>query len=187
MKSSNIFTAVVFSLLQIGCASVPFPYFDSSLNDHNRAPASVTATAEYLESNTASEIEQKIKLDTFFLKAELDSLDGKSESAIENFKSAIVLDPDSELLSYRIAVEYYRKGQLRDALYWGEKSLEKNSNKRETVLFVAGLLSAQKKFDRAETLYKNLIQKSPTDTEAHLYHLIASSKSNNSHVFSSVH
>jgi tetratricopeptide (TPR) repeat protein len=169
MKSSNLVTVVVFLLLQFGCVSAPFPYFDSALNDHNRAPASLAAPAEYINLNSSDETEQKIKLDTFFLKAEMDSLEGKSESAIENFKSAISLDPDSEILAYRLAVEYYRKGQLRDAIYWGEKSLEKKSDKRETVLFVAGLLSAQKNFERAEQLYKKLIQKSSSDSEAHLY------------------
>lgn len=169
MKSSNLVIVVVFLLLQFGCTSVPFPYFDSSLNDHNRAPSSIGTPVECSNSNAADETEQKIKLDNYFLKGEMDSLEGRSESAIENFKSAIVLDPSSEVLSYRLAVEYYRKGQLRDALYWGEKSLDQKSDKRETILFVAGLLSAQKNFDRAENLYKDLIQKTPADSEAHLY------------------
>ncbi len=169
MKSSNLFTVVVFLLLQFGCASAPFPYFDSSLNDHNRAPASISAPSDFSNLNATDETDQKIKLDTYFLNGEMDSLDGRSESAIENFKSAITLDPDSDVLSYRLAVEYYRKGQSRDALYWGEKSLQKKPDKRETVLFVAGLLSAQKNFDRAEGLYKKLIQKSVADSEAHLY------------------
>lgn len=169
MQSSNLVTLVVFLLLQFGCASEPFPYFDSSLNDHNRAPASVAIPAEYSSSNLSEQTEQKVKLDTYFLKGEMDSLEGRSESAIENFKSAISIDTNSEVLSYRLAVEYYRKGQLKDALYWGEKSLAKKSDKRETILFVAGLLSAQKNFDRAETLYKKLIQTSAADSEARLY------------------
>lgn len=169
MKSSKLFIIVVFLLLQFGCAMTPFPYFDSSMNDHNRAPASISAPVEYSSSHMSDEEDRKVKLDTYFLKGEMDSLEGKPESAIENFKSALHLDPESEVLSYRLAVEYYRKGQIRDALYWGEKSLEKKSERRETILFVAGLFSAQKNFDRAEFLYKKLIQKSATDSEAHLY------------------
>lgn len=168
MKSSKLFIAVVFLLLQVGCALTPFPYFDSSMNDHNRAPASISAPDEYSTSKISEETDHKVKLDSYFLKGEMDSLEGKPDSAIENFKSALHLDPESEILTYRLALEYYRKGQLRDALYWGEKSLEK-SGKRETVLFVAGLYSAQKKFDQAESLYKKLIQKLATDSEAHLY------------------
>ncbi len=169
MKSSNLFIIVVFLLLQFGCAMTPFPYFDSSMNDHNRAPASISAPVEFSSSHMSDEEDRKVKLDTYFLKGEMDSLEGKPESAIENFKSALHLDPESDVLAYRLAVEYYRKGQIRDALYWGEKSLEKKSEKRETILFVAGLFSAQKNFDRAELLYKKLIQKSSTDSEAHLY------------------
>lgn len=169
MKSSKLFIIVVFLLLQMSCAIIPFPYFDSALNDHNRAPASISAPEEYSNSSIAEDTDHKVKLDTYFLKGEMDSLEGKSESAIENFKSALHLDPESETLTYRLAVEYYRKGQVRDALYWGEKSLEKQPDKRETVLFVAGLLSGQKNFDRAESLYKKLIQKSASDSEAHLY------------------
>jgi tetratricopeptide (TPR) repeat protein len=169
MKSSNLVLSVAFILLQFGCASVPFPYFDSSLNDHNRAPASVAIPSDDSGSKLSIDTEQKIKLDAYFLKGELDSLDGHTDNAIENFKSALSLDPDSEVLNYRLAVEYYRKGQQRDALYWGEKALEKNTHKRENILFVAGLLSAQKSFDRAELLYKNLIKTSPSDSEAHLY------------------
>lgn len=169
MKSSKLFIVVVFLLLQFGCAMTPFPYFDSSMNDHNRAPASISAPVEYSSSHMSDEEDRKVKLDTYFLKGEMDSLEGKPESAIENFKSALHLDPESDVLSYRLAVEYYRKGQIRDALYWGEKSLEKKADRRETILFVAGLFSAQKNFDRAEFLYKKLIQKSSTDSEAHLY------------------
>lgn len=169
MKSSKLFIIVVFLLLQFGCAMTPFPYFDSSMNDHNRAPASISAPIEYSLSHMSDEEDRKVKIDTYYLKGEMDSLEGKPESAIENFKSALHLDPESDALSYRLAVEYYRKGQIRDALYWGEKSLEKKPERRETILFVAGLLSAQKNFDRAELLYKKLIQKSSTDSEAHLY------------------
>ncbi len=110
MKSSKLFIIVVFLLLQTSCAITPFPYFDSAVNDHNRAPASLSAPEEYSNSNSAEDTYHKVKLDIYFLKGEMDSLEGRSESAIENFKSALHLDPESEVLTYRLAVEYYRKG-----------------------------------------------------------------------------
>lgn len=178
MKSSKIQSqkglSVVVLLLQLGfqlgCATQPFPYFDSAMNDKNRAPASIGTPEEYeVSKNSKAPFDQKVQVDSLYLQAELQSLEGKSEEAIETLKTTISLDPESAMLTYRLAVEYYRRGQLTDAVYWAEKSFAKEPEKRETALFVAGLLSSKKDFERAEGIYKKLLKKDAKDIEANFY------------------
>ena len=178
MKSSMIQSqkglSVVVLLLQLGfqlgCATQPFPYFDSAMNDKNRAPASIGTPEKYeVSKNGKAPFDQKVQVDSLYLQAELQSLEGKSEDAIETLKTTISLDPDSAVLPYRLAVEYYRRGQQTDALYWAEKSYAKEPEKRETALFIAGLLSSKKDFERAEGIYKKLLKKDINDVEANFY------------------
>lgn len=140
------------------------------MNDHNRAPASIGVPAdENTETDQKKVIDQQARADFLFLQADLESLDGRSQSSIESLKSAITIDPDSSVLMQRLAVEYYRRGQLQDSLYWAQKALDKSPDKRDLILFVAGLLTSKKQFDKAETLYKKLIKVDKEDAEGHLY------------------
>lgn len=170
MQNAIKFLSVIFlTYFFSSCSTQPYPYFDSAMNDHNRAPSSLAVPQEFRQLSDNQILNDRINADYLFLKADLKSLNGHSEDSIEDLKTAYVIDPDSATIAYKLAVEYYKKGQLQDALYWGEKSLEKNESKRETILFVAGLLSAKRNFDRAQTLYRKLIKINPEDAEAHLY------------------
>lgn len=159
----------LISLLFItACVSTPYPYFDSSLNDHNRAPASlgVPQTASEADEN---KVEKQAQADYLFLKADLESADGEQASSIENLKSAIQIDPNSVVLLQKLSVEYYKKGQVTDAIYWIQKALEKDPKRKDNLLLYGSMLMAKKEFDKAEVAYNKIIKQYPKDAEAFLY------------------
>lgn len=167
MKALKI-SGVVGLFFITACASSPYPYFDSSLNDHNRAPASlgVPQSASEADQNT---VEQQAQADYLFLKADLESADGEQASSIENLKSAIQIDPDSVVLMQKLSVEYYKKGQVTDAIYWIQKALDKDSKRKDNLLLFGSMLMAKKEFDKAEVAYNKITKQYPKDAEAYLY------------------
>ncbi|MES2802608.1 MAG: tetratricopeptide repeat protein [Bdellovibrionota bacterium] len=159
----------VLSLFFItACVSTPYPYFDSSLNDHNRAPASLGVPQSASEIDESS-VEKQAQADFLFLKADLESSDGEQASSIENLKSAIQIDPDSVVLMQKLSVEYYKKGQVSDAIYWIQKALEKDPKRRDNLLLFGSMLMAKKEFDKAEVAYSKIVKGHPNDAEAYLY------------------
>lgn len=150
------------------CVSTPYPYFDSSFNDHNRAPASLGVPQTASEADELT-VEKQAEADFLFLKADLESTDGEQTSAIENLKSAIHIDPQSVILMQRLSIEYYKKGQVTDAIYWIQKALEKDPKKKDNLLLYGSMLMAKKDFDKAEVAYNKLVRLYPNDAEAYLY------------------
>lgn len=159
----------VLSLFFISaCVSTPYPYYDSSMNDHNRAPASLGVPQSASEINESS-VEKQAQADFLFLKADLESADGEQASSIENLKSAIQIDPDAVVLMQKLSVEYYKKGQVSDAIYWISKALDKDPKRKDNLLLYGSMLMAKKEFDKAEVAYSKIIKSHPNDAEAYLY------------------
>ena len=167
MKALKI-SGVVSLFFITACASSPYPYFDSSLNDHNRAPASLGVPQTASEADQSA-VEQQAQADYLFLKADLESADGEQASSIENLKSAIQIDPQSVVLMQKLSVEYYKKGQVTDAIYWIQKALEKDPKRKDNLLLFGSMLMAKKEFDKAEVAYSKIVKQYPKDAEAYLY------------------
>lgn len=167
MKALKI-SGVVSLFFITACASSPYPYFDSSLNDHNRAPASLGVPQTASETDQ-SVVDQQAQADYLFLKADLESADGEQASSIENLKSAIQIDPQSVVLMQKLSVEYYKKGQVTDAIYWIQKALEKDPKRKDNLLLFGSMLMAKKEFDKAEVAYSKIVKQYPKDAEAYLY------------------
>lgn len=167
MKALKI-SAILISFLFTACASTPFPYHDSSVNDHNRAPASlgVPQTASEVDKDN---VDRQAQADFLFLKADLESSDGEQASSIESLKSAIQLDQGSVVLMQKLSVEYYKKGQVSDAIYWIQKALDKDPKRKDNLLLYGSMLMAKKEFDKAEVAYNKIIKNFPKDAEAYLY------------------
>jgi len=169
----------VLSLFFItACVSTPYPYFDSSMNDHNRAPASLGVPQSASEIDESS-VEKQAQADFLFLKADLESSDGEQASSIENLKSAIQIDPDSVVLMQKLSVEYYKKGQVSDAIYWISKALDKEPKRKDNLLLFGSMLMAKKEFDKAEVAYSKIVKNYPNDAEAYLYLGALHSEKNN--------
>jgi len=187
----QILSLVLIVSLLSSCMTTPYPYYDSAMNDHNRAPdvlgipqnfslkseESSTPKDNILSQNvfndqkneTLNSIHRQALADFLFLKSELEGADGNQAVAIEHLKSALQIDMDSTTLMQKLAVEYYRKGQIADAIYWAEKALEKQPNKKDLLLLYGSLEMARKDYTKAETAYLKLIKYFPEEPEAYLY------------------
>lgn len=158
------------ALCMAGCASKSHQFFDSAMNDKNRAPASF-AIPEAFDPNitTIDPMHNQAEADFLFLKSEMESSAGRSKEAIELLKSALVYDPESPTMMQRLAIEYYKSAKLNDATYWAERAKSLAPNRRDLILLVAGLYTTTKNYTKAEELYKALLKFDAEDSEALLY------------------
>ncbi len=158
------------SAVFFGCATDGHRFYDSAMNDRNRAPASMSLPEKFdSEVPTIDAVHNQAEADFLFLKSDLESQSGKTADSIESLKSALVYDPQAAALMQKLAIEYYRKGQTRDALYWAEKARSAEPMRRELVLLVGGLYTTTKNYSKAEEAYLSLIKKDKEDSEAMLY------------------
>lgn len=165
-------------VLLSSCANLGARFYDSAINDHNRAPASFDIPVVVQSSNesdnssavpTIDFLHNQSKADYLFMVSELEAGAGRSSEAIELLKSALIYDSSSPTLMQKLAIEYYKKGQAAEALSWAQKALAINSEKRDINLLVAGLLTTSKNYEAAEAIYKKMINKDNHDYEAQLY------------------
>lgn len=154
-----------------GCATDGSRFYDSALNDHNRAPASLAIPENFDNEKvpTVDATHNQIEADFLFLKSDLEAQAGKSSESIELLKSALVYDPEAPTLMQKLAIEYYKRGQTRDAVYWAEKAKQKAPNRRDLTLLAAGLYTSTKQYPKAENEYLSLLKKDKEDAEAILY------------------
>lgn len=163
-------TVIGLSTSLIGCATSGDRFYDSAINDRNRAPASfgiplvVEKEGESIDSFT-----NQSQADFLYLKSEIESNAGRSAETIELLKSALLYDANSSVLMQKLSIEYYKSGQMPEALNWAEKAHQIDPAKRDVTLLLAGLHTTAKSYDTAEVLYKSLIAKDVNDAEAGLY------------------
>lgn len=171
MTQTQVKILLAISLFNmLGCTTIDSVYFDSAMNDKNRAPASLQIPKNYdQEIPVIDATHNQAEADFLFLKADLDSLQGHAVDSLENLKSALVYDPQSATLMQRMAIEYYRKGQLRDSVYWAERAQVLAPERRDLSFLLAGLYSSTKNFVKAEAIYQNILAKEPGDLETMLY------------------
>ena len=154
-----------------GCATGGSRFYDSAMNDHNRVPASLQVPESFGNDKIpmVDAVNGQVEADFLFLKSDLESQAGKSGESIELLKSALVYDPNAPTLMQKLAVEYYKKGQTRDAVYWAEKAKLQAPDRRDLTLLVAGLYTSTKNYAKAEAEYLSLLKKDKDDSEATLY------------------
>jgi tetratricopeptide (TPR) repeat protein len=110
---------------------------------------------------------EKIKNSTYFeLLASVYMEQRKYKKAIEIFQKAIQLEPGKENIYLSIAGILNRQkkyGEAQEILDSAFKHIERSSDKG--MLMEAQFLTGQKKYDRAESLFKLLLSKNPEDTD----------------------
>jgi tetratricopeptide (TPR) repeat protein len=155
----------------VGCASNGSRFYDSAFNDHNRAPASLGVPEQFdnEEIPSVDAVHTQADADFNFLRSDLESLSGRSKDAIEFLMTALKSDPDAPTLMQKLAVEYYKRSQTRDAIYWAEKAKALAPDRRDIVLLVAGLYTSTRSYPKAEQEYLHLLKFDKDDFEAKLY------------------
>jgi len=119
------------------------------------------------------ETETKSKAMHHYLMGQLSYVHEDFKSAMDNFSKASELSKGSEPeLHSRLAELYVRSGDLNKALSESEKALEPNPEDAHQLLLRAGILESLGRDAEAEPIYRKVIDKSPTMTDA--YVLLAS-------------
>lgn len=153
-----------------GCASTGEQFFDSAMNDRNRAPASlqIPKTVDGATS-TIDSMQVQSEADFLYLKAEMASQAGRGAESISLINEALTYDPTSATLMQKMAIELYKLAKLAEATKWAEKAQELAPNRRDLNLLLAGLYTATRNYSKAEVIYKRLLKNDAEDVEALLY------------------
>lgn len=168
-KAQSVMGILGFCLIS-GCATKPYPFFDSAFNDHNRAPSSVALPAnESIQTTQIDRVNQQAKLDYLFLSAEMSALEGQNIEAVAKLEEAYELDSKSTLILYKLAMENYRAGKNAEATKWIEKALILKPNQKDLNILAASLYSSSKQYKKSEAIYKKLIALDKMDPDAYLY------------------
>lgn len=170
MMIQNLLIIALTLIYFSGCATDGDRFFDSAMNDRNRAPASLQLPAQYDESvPVVDAVNNQAEADYLFIKADMESLQGHSADAIENLKSSLVYDPSAATLMQRLSIEYFRRGQIRDSLYWAERAKAVAGERRDLNMLLGGLYSSTKSYEKAIASYESILKKDAEDTEVMLY------------------
>lgn len=168
-KAQNVISLLGFCFLS-ACATKPYPYFDSAMNDHNRAPSSVALPAdETIHTVHSDKVNQQAQLDYLFLSAEMSALEGQNVEAISRLEAAHEIDNKSTVILYKLAMENYRVGKNDEALKWIDKALTLKPNQKDLNILAASLYSSGKQYQKSEAVYKKLISLDKADPDAYLY------------------
>lgn len=155
-----------------GCAQfsskTELGYFDSALNDKNRAPQSLEIPNRGSEIQI-DELHLRTQADLYYSYGEAYSNEGQTEKAIEAFKSVLIYDPDSVQVRLRLAGEYVKMGLLSEALESTQEALKKNPDQIDGLTLMGGLYSTMKEYARAIEVYERVLDIQPNHKEVPIY------------------
>lgn len=148
------------------------PYYESSFNDRNRAPASFAPQSVASGPDGTTTIDpfyMRTQADYYFAMGEAYSLEGNSAKALEAFKNTLIYDQESPAVNMRLAAEYLKQGLLSEALTQGEEAAKKDPKNVDSHLLLGGLYSSMKLYPKAMEQYGTVMKLEPKNTEAPLY------------------
>lgn len=176
LKPREVKKILVFLIVisATSCAVKNYPYYDSAINDHNRAPSSVALPAnENIKTEKTELVNTQARIDYLFLKSELAYQEGDNTEAISKLKEVIELHSysgkNSDYLFYKLAQIYFKNNQVPDALVWIEKAVGMNPQNRDYNLLAGNLYSTNKQYANAEASYKKILSLNKEDHEANLF------------------
>lgn len=146
------------------------PYYESSFDDKNRAPASFAPSVATLDgSSTLDPLYMRTQADYHFAMGEAYSLDGNTAKAIEAFKMTLVYDQNSPAVNMRLAAEYLKQGLVSESVAQAEEAVKKDPKNVDAHLLLGGLYSSMKLYPKALDQYNTVMKLQPSNTEAPLY------------------
>jgi tetratricopeptide (TPR) repeat protein len=104
-----------------------------------------------------------------FVQGQALSQDGMVEAAIEEYRAALVHDPDSALIHARLAAEYLKKGSNSLALEECERSVKLDPKAVDVRLMLAGIHAVNHQLDRALREYDQVLKIDPLNDEAAVF------------------
>lgn len=182
-KSFQVLIIFIVAALHAACASNfsnsnSNSNFESSggapvvgYNDNflNKAPAQFSPPADVNKILPTDPIYQRTQADYYFSLGESLSLEGQHQKAIEAFKLTLVYDPNSAMVSMRMAAEYVKLGLISEALDSAELAIKKNPKSVDAHLLLGGLYSSLKMYEKANGEYHSVLKLDPHNVDAPLY------------------
>ncbi len=97
------------------------------------------------------------------------SQDGKVDRAIEEYRAALIHDPDSALIHSKLAAEYLKKGSVSFAIEECERSLKSDPRSVDVRLMLGGIHALNHDLDRALVEYEKVLKIDPLNDEGAVY------------------
>ena len=166
---ATMITACVSSPKEMDSISGNGLYFESSFNDHNRAPASLTPPSAAEQNSTVDPLYMRTQADYHYSVGEALSMEGQRQKAIEAFKMTLLYDADSSAVRLRLAAEYLKAGMVTEAVEQAVEVTKKNANNLEAHMLLGGLYSTMKLYPKAIENYEIVLKLDKNNNEAPLY------------------
>lgn len=145
-------------------------YYESSFDDKNRAPASLTPPTPSSDSTTTLDpLYMRTQADYHFAMGEAFALEGNSAKAVEAFKMTLIYDNESPTVRMRLAAEYLKQGMITESLSQAEEAVKLAPKNVDAHLLLGGLYSSVKVYPKALEQYHIVMKLQPSNTEAPLY------------------
>lgn len=95
--------------------------------------------------------------------------EGETDRAVEEYKLALMFDPNSAILYARLSSEYIKKGMLSSAMEASKEALRHDPGFIDARLILGGLYSALHESQSALREYDQILKLSPKNEEALVY------------------
>ena len=92
---------------------------------------------------------------------------GRTEEAVQHFRKACEIKPNSSGANYNLGMALARQGRLDEAVFHYRKALEGQPNSGATHCVLAATLAMQGRFDEALTHYRRSVELDPDNALAH--------------------
>jgi len=143
------------------------------------APSDQAENGQQDPTQNSTKIEEKVKQawkDTsiasaaaHFSLAEANALDGKTDLAIEEYKAALIYDPNSSVIHTKLSAEYAKKGSMGSAIDEGKTAIELDPKNVDAHMLLAGIYSISQAPEEAVTHYEVVMSLDPTNEEAAVF------------------
>lgn len=160
-KSKILIGCFLYSFVLSGCANTPTKKVDQD----DAAVSSVAKRSQDAwekQDHTASS-------DFHFALAQAYSAEGKVESAIEEYRAALIYDPNSAIIHTKLAAEYLRKGSTSFAIEECHRAIQLDSKSVDARLILGGIYSVSGDPDKAILEYEEILKIDPRNDEAAVF------------------
>ena len=113
---------------------------------------------------------EALKAETMLIDAERELILDNEYKALELFKAALEIAPNSPVINFKIAEILIKNGESRESLPYATKAMNLDKSNKYYILLAAEVYKALSDFDEAARLYQQMIDEIP-GTESYLFDL----------------
>lgn len=141
------------------CASIP----QKKTSPLSRAQVLIVPTVD------ADPLNIRTQTDLNFIAGDIYSREGNSEKAIDSFTKILAVTTTAPTIHMRLAEEYQKLDKLTEAIHHAELAIHQAPQNIDAHLFLGGLYSAEKIYNKAIAQYNIVLGLQPDNEEAPVY------------------